>query len=131
MSPKNLPYNANKAEHFFHASTCSNLCWSCCEASSPGCRATPFCAPSLCLIQQWCFDCPSPCNHCAKLQAELSSCRAECTTLGQQLAATVASQAVAQRELRAVASARHEEAVSRNAIQRELAQVRTQGCAAF
>ena len=61
------------------------------------------------------------------LQAELSSCRAECTSLGQQLAATTAAQAAAQRELRAVASARHEEAVSRNAIQRELAQVRTQG----
>ena len=65
------------------------------------------------------------------MQAELSSCRAESTSLGQQLAAVVAGQAAAQRELRAVASARHEEAVSRNAIQRELAQVRTQGYTAF
>ena len=69
-------------------------------------------------------------TSCAELQAELSSCRAECSSLGQQLAAAVAGQAAAQRELGAVASARHEEAVSRNAIQRELAQVRTQDCTA-
>lgn len=75
---------------------------------------------------------PAPTTiSCAAMQAEMSSCRAESTSLGQQLAAAVAGQAAAQRELRAVASARHEEAVSRNAIQRELAQVRTQGYTAF